>query len=189
MNLLKELLTLREDSEYEDTPIPPRISRLMRDEDIKYPGADTLEKLKVAHAKQLLSRDGGEDSAERALSYALGMNGKSKAELQAMIDSVEGNQSDWGFTANDPGFSGLDSLTGPEEAAPDGSTWHLHIIYEPAHDGQPDIWECGAVDDDYQPVFDNGMTITVENRHEIEEWIRKHGFPMPTEADFKKIGL
>src|SRR6059058_2981918 len=112
MNLIQELLNLRE--EVDGTPIPPRIARLMRDEDIKYPGADTLEKLKVAHAKQLLARDGGEDSAERALSYALSMNGKSKDELNDIVHppvhSSSGG-SGWKFTANDRAWEHTDTLT------------------------------------------------------------------------------
>src|SRR5438552_2495697 len=79
MSFLKELLQLTEDSDYDE--IPPRVMRVLRDCDIKYPGVKTLSDLKTAHAKQIIARGYKPDSDEKALSYALGMASLSHEEI------------------------------------------------------------------------------------------------------------
>lgn len=194
MQLIQELLTLKED--VEGTPIPPRIVRLMRDEDLKYPGADTIEKLKQAHAKQLLARDGGEDSAERALSYALGMNGKSKDELKNIVHPpahASSGDSGWKFEADNHGWEDTDTLT---HTTPDGHDWVIdRVPSSPSTKGRyPDYYQVIHVTNDGDMVDHDQLDISDGMQaqhaiHSIEQHLKKNGIPVPTPEDFKKIGL
>jgi len=198
MKLIKELLTLQEDGAFGSHEIPTRVRRYMHENDITYPGVESLEDLKRAHAKQILAKGGkkGIDSEERGLSYALGMDGLSDEELEDVANpkpvAVDGPDN-WDFTANDPGLSGCDSL---RTNMPDsnGQEFYWHIAVDHVNGGTHDpAWECSATDEDGQPDYDKTEHFMAKDldyvREKIEDWCDKHDLPWPTDEQFKQIGL
>jgi hypothetical protein len=182
MKFIQELLNLQE--EFDSESIPPKILRLMRDADISYPGVNSLEELRVAHAKQLLARDGGEDSSERALSYALGMNGKSKDELESIVNPKTHSltENDWHFEASNPAMSGYPTLSIMRD---DGKNIDIDI-YIIAHDIDEDEWQLHHVDESLNAIDPHAV---LHRRDEIEDWLKRRNLPLPTDEQFDSIEL
>jgi hypothetical protein len=184
-------VSLREDTAVKHE-ISTRIRRFMHENDIHYPGVDSLEDLQKAHAQQILDKGGwkGADSEERGLAHAIGIANLSNDELEDIIrrPHTENGQSVWEFQENDMAFSGGDTLHGPTV----GNRAYV-IARETDEHGKPADAYQGLVmdvDDGHQPNDDDVIwTNGPDSRNDLEDWCDVHGLPHPSEEDWANLGL
>jgi hypothetical protein len=190
MKLIQELLNVFEDAE--EDPIPPRIKRYMNENGISYPDVETLEDLKRAHAEALLRND--PDSEARGLSYALGMNGLSKDELRAI--AKKDTEQPIPAPAPAPSASQATGTASVHHSSP----WDADMIQGlPALFGpntSPKTQYCIIHNYSYSGVgvWDHNITkfTTLQlcsDRNHVINWLKAHNVPIPTDAEFKSIGI
>jgi len=99
------------------------------------------------------------------------------------VKAYNNNQQGWSFQANDPAFSGHDTLYGP---VVNGKAF---VIVHSNDPGDPEQWECGVLDvnDNYQPLMDE--FVWAEDKSEVEDWLDNANLPHPPAQDWKSIGL